>query len=465
MVEQSGDFKLPYKWRLAISRAKKRREYYKNNSDIKNNIPEAKTLASRTINNLSDEVEEFTDDLRNVSRSIRKGEKAQITQSVKNLAWDSKGLLATTLLLGTGQGRHILKKAIKGAGEGISDLTTKPLGNFTKKIKTKVNKDIEDTVDAFIPTFLRKKNKTNIPIKVEINDTPKKPEGLKQVLIENKAQGKKRLEELKERKPEILEPETPIPEVKGVKGFVQKEIAKGKRREERLKNWLTYKTQEGVAGRKKNLGFNKYSSRFWIKFNSRKATNIEFSSNRKPMSEATKRKISKSVARSKGSTAGYDTNKVNVSVNNSQGNFIDNGIDSIGKLTKAISPILKYVNEKEKISERKKRRRLQTVNTAVSTVTRGSRVVGVISNRQLAKQRIASREALLDKTLKTRASLEDKKLQTRINIEGMRVPYRSKTARAYTNQSKVSAARTLLGAKVPLRQSEVDALRKVIGLP
>jgi hypothetical protein len=119
-------------------------------------------------------------------------------------------------------------------------------------------------------------------------------------------------------------------------------------------------------------------SRFWRDFNSRKQEALEFSKKRKPMSEATKQKISRSVAKSKGSTTGYDdSNKEDI-------------IDKTERFTNAIGPILRYISEREKLNERRKRRQLASVNSAFYGVRTGNKVANyfTLSPAEKAKQKV-----------------------------------------------------------------------------
>lgn len=339
------------------------------------------------------------------------------------------------LLLLTKKGRALTKntlirtaKGAKGfAKEGFGDVP----GKLFKQLRRKSNKVdkvatvIEDISPAASPvskvlskgykdvkatTEVIKKAQQEVSEVVEAARSPSIREG-------RKVAGKLEVEELDKNNP-------------AAEGWSVWERLRwrGKRDRAQIKSWI---------------GLSKYSDNFWIKFNSRKAANIEFSSNRKPMSEATKRKISKSVARSKGRTAGYDTNKVNVSVNNSQGNFIDNGIESIGKLTKAISPILRYMNERENIAERKKRRNLQAINTAIYGVGTGSRVLSTAGSGRLARERLISKERLIEKQINARQNLESLKAQNRIDVENIKLGPKIMTAKAYERQPRMTAASIL----------------------
>ena len=220
---------------------------------------------------------------------------------------------------------------------------------------------------------------------------------------------------------------------------------------------LAWRGKRDRAQIKAWTGFSKYSDDFWVKFNNRKQKNIEFfnsksssyikfSQRRKPMSEATKRKISKSLARSKGSTAGYDTE---TSTMTNRGNLIDNGIESIGKLTKAVSPILRYMNERENIAERKKRRQIQAVNTAIYGVGTGSRLLNTATSGKLARERLASRQNLLERQLQSREGLERLKADTRVRVETIKDSSRRISASAYKRQADSQRMKELSRMKIP----------------
>lgn len=220
---------------------------------------------------------------------------------------------------------------------------------------------------------------------------------------------------------------------------------------------LAWRGKRDRAQIKAWTGFHKYSDNFWIKFNNRRQKNIEFfnsksssyikfSQRRKPMSEATKRKISKSLARSKGNTAGYDTE---ASTMPNKGSLIDNGIESIGKLTKAVSPILRYMNERENIAERKKRRQIQAVNTAIYGVGTGSRILSTATSGKLARERLASRQNLLERQLQSREGLERLKADTRVRVETIKDSSRRVSASAYKRQADSQRMKELSRMKIP----------------
>jgi len=244
------------------------------------------------------------------------------------------------------------------------------------------------------------------------------------------------------------------------KSFNTRLTAKIENDKARVRNFYAFlqrRAEQDRLRRKKNLGFRKYSNNFWIKFNNRKQKNIEFfnsksssyikfSQRRKPMSEATKRKISKSLARSKGSTAGYDTE---ISAMTNRGNLIDNGIESIGKLTKAVSPILRYINERQNIAERKKRRQIQAVNTAIYGVGTGSRLLNTATSGKLARERLASRQNLLERQLQSREGLERLKADTRVRVETIKDSSRRISASAYKRQADSQRMKELSRMKIP----------------
>lgn len=364
------------------------------------------------------------------------------------------------LLLLTKRGRAITKgtfkrvaKGTKGfVKEGFGDVPGKVYKNLRKKSKAvddigTVVEDIVSPTGKKVGTALGKGYKgakttvevvRNIPEKtIQVGRTARKEADYLGMAAQSpvirqtrKEIGKKALDELDQNKPT---------------GFLRRLAWQGKRDRAQIKTWT---------------GFNRYSNNFWVEFNSRKTENIEFAKKRKPMSEETKRKISRSVARSKGSTAGYDTDKVN----EPRGYSLDRGIESLGKLTKAVNPILRYMNERENISERKKRRQIQTLNTTIYGLGTGSRILSTANSGRLARQRLASRENLLDKTLRSREGIERIKAENRIQVENIKQPARMMTARAYSKQPRMTAANIISNPKKVnnLTPAERQALRDVV---
>ena len=405
----------------------------------------------------------------------------QISRGLKNY-WKHHGIEALTvagasavtgagLLLGKKKLMTSIEKAAregfeKGAKEGVVKVTPEikqviqdEIGKVKPEVLSKIP-EIQVSVEKAAERGFQKgakegietmAPKINLTIENEINKA--KPEiiqsikqGTKEGITEGlqrktvKETGRLELEQLREQRSKALA------------GPVSKVPVKV-----RLKAWVDYKRKEGIAGRKKNLGFRKYSNNFWIKFNNRKQKNIEFfnsksssyikfSQRRKPMSEATKRKISKSLARSKGSTAGYDTE---ISAMTNRGNLIDNGIESIGKLTKAVSPILRYINERQNIAERKKRRQIQAVNTAIYGVGTGSRLLNTATSGKLARERLASRQNLLERQLQSREGLERLKADTRVRVETIKDSSRRISASAYKRQADSQRMKELSRMKIP----------------